>query len=159
MVRFLGVSGHADPDVLITMIERFPFDTILLALNAADAHHRSFAERLLPLAVEKGMGIVGMKIPARSRILASWTPPPAAEPPPAGAEPPRPGALTMREALYYTLSFPVSTVIIGCDTVAQLEENVALARAFTPLSGAQLAALTEKTAPIARQALFFRNWV
>lgn len=71
LVRFLGVSGHADPDVLIAMLERFPFDTILLALNAADRHRRPFAERLLPLAVERRMGIIGMKIPARSRLLSS----------------------------------------------------------------------------------------
>jgi hypothetical protein len=53
---------------------------------------------------------------------------------------------------------PVSTVIIGCDNVTQLEENVALARRFTPLNDAQMAALAERTEPIARQALFFRRW-
>jgi len=58
---------------------------------------------------------------------------------------PTPGTITMREALYYTLSHPVSTVIIGCDSVAQLEENVALARAYTPLSNAQMASLEAKT--------------
>ena len=62
----------------------------------------------------------------------------------------------MRDALYYTLSFPVSTVIIGCDNVAQLEENVRLSREFTPLSSAQLSALADKAAPCAKQALFFR---
>jgi len=75
LVRFLGVTGHADPEVLIEAIRRFPFDTVLLALNAADRHHLPFAEKLLPLAVEKEMGIVGMKIPARGRLLSSWTPP------------------------------------------------------------------------------------
>ena len=49
----------------------------------------------------------------------------------------------MREAMYYTLSRPVSTVIIGCDTIAQLEENVQLAREFTPLSDSQAAAAGE----------------
>lgn len=62
----------------------------------------------------------------------------------------------MREAMYYTLSLPVSTVIIGCDSVAQVEENVALARAFTPLSDSQLEGLAQRTEPIAQQALFFR---
>jgi hypothetical protein len=159
MTRFLGVTGHAEPTVLMEMVRRFPFDTILLALNAADRHHLSFAEQLLPLAVERQMGIIGMKIPARSRILASWTPPPPERQPGFERTPdPRPGALTMREAMAYTLSFPVSTVIIGCDTVAQLEENVRLAAEFTPLSETQLAALSERTAGIARQALFFRTW-
>jgi len=58
--------------------------------------------------------------------------------------------------MYYTLSLPVSTVIIGCDSVAQLEEHVRLARDFTPLSEQQLAALVEKTDPVSKQALFFR---
>ena len=49
----------------------------------------------------------------------------------------KPGTLTMREAMYYTLSRPVSTVIIGCDTIAQLEENVQLARDFTPINDKQ----------------------
>jgi hypothetical protein len=62
----------------------------------------------------------------------------------------------MREALHYTLSLPVSTVIIGCDSLAQLEENVQLAREFTPLSDAQMTALVEKASPVSRQALFFR---
>jgi uncharacterized protein len=50
----------------------------------------------------------------------------------------------------------VSTVIIGCDTIAQLEENVQLARNLTPLSDAQMAAISQKAEPASKQALFFR---
>jgi hypothetical protein len=157
MVRFLGVTGHTDPNFLIQCLERFPFDQILMALNAADKHHLSFMEKLLPLAVEKQLGIIGMKIPARGRILASWKPDPQHQGGWTGTAT-GPGTLAMKEALYYVLSLPVSTVIIGCDTVAQLEENVQLARAFTPLSERQLASLTQKAEPVARQALFFRRW-
>jgi uncharacterized protein len=156
MVRFLGVTGHTDPDFLIQCLERFPFDQILMALNAADKHHLSFMEKLLPLAVEKQLGIIGMKIPARGRILASWKPPKQQGGWTGTAD--GPGTLAMKEALYYVLSLPVSTVIIGCDTIAQLEENVQLARDFTPLSERQLASLTQKAEPVARQALFFRRW-
>lgn len=156
MVRFLGVTGHADPAVLIAAIERFPFDTLLLALNAADKHHLSFIQQLLPLAVEKQMGIIGMKIPARGRILSSWQPSDQTQRQWGGGS--RPGVLNMRDALYYVLSLPVSTVIIGCDSVAQLEENVKLAREFTPLNEKQMAVLETQTQPIAQQALFFRRW-
>ncbi len=157
LVRFTGVTGHTDPNFLIQCIERFPFDQILMAVNAADPHHLSFGQKLLPLAVEKQMGIIGMKIPARGRILAGWTPmtTPTSK---FEGDGPKPGVLNMREAMYYTLSLPVSTVIIGCDTIAQLEENVRLAQEFTPLSEAQLAALSARTEPIARQSLFFRRW-
>jgi len=157
MVRFLGVTGHSDPGVLLQCIERFDFDQILMAVNAADPHHLSFQEKLLPRAVEKQMGIIGMKIPARGRILATWDPSKASAQSWEGGAP-KPGTLNMKEAMYYTLSLPVSTVIIGCDTVAQLEENVHLAREFTPLNQSQLAGLTAKTEPCHKQALFFRTW-
>src|ERR1039458_8902271 len=159
MVRYLGVTGHFRPEPLMEAVRRHPFDTILLALNAADRHHYSFQEQLLPLAVEKQMGIVGMKVPGRSRLLASWTPPPLERQQHSweGAViATTPGPLTMREALYYSLSHPVSTVIIGCDSVAQLEENVQLAREFTPLSEHQMASLAARSEPVSKQALFFR---
>ncbi len=157
IVRFIGVTGHADPNVLLEAIRRFPFDTILMAVNAADPHHMSFSAQLLPTAVEKEMGIIGMKIPARGRILSSWTPPPI-EKQPASYATSRSGTLTMSEAMRYTLSHPVSTVIIGVDTIAQLEQNVEIARTFTPLSAAQMAAVATKAEPVKRQALFFRPW-
>jgi hypothetical protein len=40
--------------------------------------------------------------------------------------------------------------------VEQVEECVQLARDFTPLNEKQMAALADKTEPIAKQALFFR---
>ena len=153
MVRYLGVTGHTDPELLMECLRRFPFDQILLAVNAADRHHLSFEEKLLPMAVEKQMGIVGMKIPSRGRLISNW--------PAVGAYAhgkTQAGPLYMKEALYYVLSLPVSTVIIGCDNIAQLEENVKLAREFTPLNQQQLAALTTRTEAIAQDALFFRRW-
>ena len=75
VVRFLGVTGHYRPEALMDAVNRYPFDTILMAMNAADAHIHSFTDQLLPLVVEKQMGVIGMKVPARGRLLASWTPP------------------------------------------------------------------------------------
>jgi len=159
VVRHLGLTGHYRPDALMEGIKRYPFDAILMAMSAADPHHFSFNEALLPLAVERQMGIIGMKVPGRGRLLSNWTPQPLSvqahmwE----GMVPaPTPGTLTMREAMYYVLSRPVSTVIIGCDSTAQLEENVHLAREFTPLSDPQAAALVARAEPVAKPSLFFR---
>ena len=159
IVRYLGITGHYRPDALIEAIHRHPFDTILMAVNAADPHHYSFSEQLLPLAVEKQMGIIGMKVPARGRILSTWTPPSIEQQKHSWEGmvlAPTAGTLDMRQAMYYSLSLPVSTVIIGCDTIAQLEQNVQLAREFTPLNQQQMATLTEKAQPVSKQSLFFR---
>jgi uncharacterized protein len=67
-----------------------------------------------------------------------------------------PGTLDMRQAMYYALSLPVSTVIIGCDSIAQLGHNVQLARDFTPFNQKQLAELSAKAEPVSKQSLFFR---
>lgn len=160
IVRHLGITGHHRPDSLMECIRRFPFDTVLMSLNAADKHHYSFASELLPLALEKQMGIIAMKVPARGRILSTWAPPPPEKQQysweGSGAVAKTPGTLTMREAFYYVLSLPVSTAIIGCDSIQQLEENVKLARDFTPLNDGQMSTLSAKAEPVARQSLFFR---
>ena len=159
VVRYLGVTGHYRPDALIDAINRHPFDCILMAMNAADTHIHSFTDQLLPLAVEKQMGIIGMKVPSRGRLLSNWTPPSLDQQRHSwegSAIATRPGVMTMRDAMHFTLTHPVSTVIIGCDTIAQLEENVHIAREFTPLSHTQMAALNQLAAPVAEQSLFFR---
>lgn len=159
VVRFLGVTGHYRPEALIDAVNRHPFDAILMSLNAADSHIHSFTEQLLPLVVEKQMGIIGMKVPARGRLLSNWTPPSLERQQHSwegSAIATRPGVMNMRDAMHFVLSHPVSTVIIGCDNIAQLEENVQIARDFTPLSGSQMAALNELAEPVAKQSLFFR---
>jgi hypothetical protein len=159
VVRFLGVTGHYRPEALIDAVNRHPFDTILMSLNAADSHIHSFTDQLLPLVVEKQMGIIGMKVPARGRLLSTWTPPPLEQQQRSwegSAIATRPGVMNMREAMNFTLSHPVSTVIVGCDNIAQLEENVQIARDFTPLSQSQMVALNTLAAPVAKQSLFFR---
>lgn len=138
-VRFLGITGHFDPDVLIDGINRFDFDTILMALNPADPHFRPFATELLPLANRKGMGVIAMKIPARGELFREG------------------GITSMRDALNWTFSQPISTVVVGCDTVEQLEENVSVATEFAPLSQVDLARISGLTAHYPEQAAFFKR--
>ncbi len=96
-VRFLGITGHFDPAPLLEGLRRFDFDCILMALNAADPHCASFQAHLLPTAVDKQMGIIAMKVPARGRILSSWTPPPEDEQN-VWSLAKQPGTITMEEA-------------------------------------------------------------
>jgi aryl-alcohol dehydrogenase-like predicted oxidoreductase len=137
-VRFAGITGHYDPASLLEGIRRFDFDCILMALNAADRHHLPFQDDLLRQAVEKKMGIIGMKVPARGRLLER-------------------AGLKMKECVGYVWSLPVSTIIIGCDTVAQLEENVALARGFKPLPAEAIAQIETRTRDSARTCAWYKR--
>ena len=48
-VRFLSISGHADPKVQIEALRRFPFDTVLFAASVIDHFIYSFAEEFIPV--------------------------------------------------------------------------------------------------------------
>ncbi len=61
-VRFLGMTGHHDPAILLEAMRRFDFDTVLVALNAADVHRLSFIRTVLPEAQRRGLGVIGMKV-------------------------------------------------------------------------------------------------
>jgi len=157
MVRNIGITGHLEPLVLLEALKRYSFDLILLAVNAADVHYLSFKNYLLPEAQKQGIAIIGMKVTTRGRMLSTWTPPPIAEQP-ARMATPIPGTITIKEALSYSLSLPVSTTIIGVDNVAQIEEDVKIASEFSPLSEAEMKEIEYKTLPIVRQGLYFRRW-
>ena len=139
VVRFLGITGHADPAPMKELVERYPFDTCLMALNAADKHHNSFIENLLPVCVEKNMGIIGMKIPARDRIFENG------------------GIISMKEAMSYTLSLPVSTIIVGIDKIPELEENMTIAKEFKALNEDEMLAIEDKVKPHKDHLLFFKG--
>jgi len=89
------------------------------------------------------MGIIGMKIPARGRIFDNGE------------------IISMKEAMSYTLSLPVSTIIIGIKDIAQLEENIQIAQEFVQLSAEDMLAIEEKVEPYYERLMFFKglsNW-
>ena len=142
LVRFAGITGHHDPQVIAEGLRRYPFHTTLIPVNAADKHHpRPFIPVVLPVAREKNVGVIAMKVPAYGRLFKS-------------------GGLTgMEEALGYTLSQPgVHCCVIAAETVSQLENNVKIARAFVPLKEQELTAITQRTANIWEDSTFFRAW-
>src|SRR5665648_204836 len=139
IIRFIGFTGHEGPDVLNALSERFPFDNVLVAINAADKHYDPFIEKFLPNAVKSGMGIVGMKIPARDRIFSNG------------------GIITMKEAMEYVMTLPVSTIIVGIDKIAELEENIQIAQHFKPLTADEMLAIEAKTKPHYKDMFFFKN--
>jgi aryl-alcohol dehydrogenase-like predicted oxidoreductase len=138
-VRFLGLTGHHDPAILLEAMRRFDFDSVLVALNAADRHRRPFATSVVAEAKRRGMGVIAMKVAAQGALLG-------------------PGRLNMDEALGYALSIDgVSHAIIGCQTAREVEDNVRIVRSFTPLDGKHMAALEERTRAQAARYGYFKK--
>ena len=140
-VRFLGITGHHDPEILMEAMRRFDFDTVLVALNAADVHQLPFIESLLPEAARRGLGVIGMKVCAQGALLAQSN-------------------LTMQDAMNYVLSLPgVSTIVIGCQTTDQVDENARIARGFVPLSRDAIRDLESRTQPNAAEISYYKKRV
>ncbi len=136
----LGITGHKDPALLLQAIKEYPFDCLLISLNAGDPHYRSFKKELLPEAVKQNLGIIAMKVTAVGRIFQ------------------KDGITSMKQAFSYTLTHPVSTAIVGISTMAELEENVRIARAFKPLKVEDLKQLEKLTASYADETNFFKHY-
>ena len=126
-VRFLGITGHHDPEILLEAMRRFAFDTVLVALNAADVHRMSFIQTVVPEAARRGMGVIGMKVCAQGALLG-------------------PGNLSMDEAMGYVLSTPgVSLTIVGCKTEAEVDDNARIAREFKTFTPQRMRELEART--------------
>ena len=126
-VRFVGFTGHKNPSIHLEMLNRgFHFDTVQMPINPFDPSYRSFERNVLPVAVQKGMAAFSMKSMSGSgESIVN-------------------GALTPTEALSYAMSVPgVSTTVSGMDSMAVLDQNLAILRNFQPLSEKQMADLRE----------------
>ena len=139
MARFLGITGHYDPAVLVEAIRRYPFDTVLVALNVADRWRLSFIEQLLPVANEHGLGIIGMKVFAKGALFQADR------------------DLTVSDALAYVMSLPISTAIVGFQSVDEVDEVVEQARRFQPLSVEEMARLEARARSYAVEVSWFKR--
>ena len=131
-VRFIGFTGHKSPAVHLKMLQTalehgFIFDAVQMPLNIMDAHFDSFGKKVIPLLQKHDIGILGMKAFGEKHILKS-------------------GLVTVEECLHYVMNLPVHVIIVGCDTFPYLEQALAAARSFRPLTDEQRETLLAKTA-------------
>lgn len=135
-VRFIGITGHHDPDILIDAIKRYDFDTVLLCVNAGDSYYSPFINSVIPAARGKGMGVIAMKVTAQGHALSS---------------------ISMKEAFDFSLSKDVDLAIIGCRTPEEVEQNASLARNFRPLSKEELSMIEAKAEDSIAEFNFFKK--
>ena len=126
--RFIGFTGHHDPEAHLAMLKAYDrWDSILMPLHIADPLYLSFEEHVLPRAVERGMGIQGMKNLCNAKLLQNFS---------------------VKECLSYVLSLPIHCTAVGCTTIGQLEDDVRIARGLSQLGAEQRAALRARAEAI-----------
>lgn len=131
-VRFVGFTGHKDPDIHLKMLSHnYPFDTVQMPLNVLDgSYERSFERMVLPELTRRGIAVLGMKSLGGSGEIV------------------KNGVITAAEGLRYAMSVPgVAVTISGMESPEVLQQNLAVARGFRPLSAKESAGLREHAQP------------
>src|SRR5687767_12508610 len=138
-VRFVGFTGHKDPEIHLRMLSfGYPFDACQLPLNVFDASFRSFEQRVLPELQRQRIAAIGMK------SLCGH------------AEAVKKRVVSAEDALRYAMSLPVATTVSGIDSMNRLKQNVRVASDFKPFSAAQMAKLRHRMAEVASDGRFER---
>ena len=138
LVRFIGVTGHHDPLITKRCLQRFDFDTVLIPVNPAEPAYKSYLTEVIPSAKKKGMGVVGMKVYFR------------------GFADKLPWFETMEPFFRFALSQPITTAVIGCDDLEQIEENVKLAGSFSPMTEKETQELIRNVSSYARELMYYK---
>jgi predicted aldo/keto reductase-like oxidoreductase len=136
--RYIGITGHHDPSIIRRAIDLFDFDTVLIPVNPAEPFYKSFIETVLPAAVNKNMGIIAMK--AYLRGIAQKLP----------------WVQTLEPFYRFAASQPVHTVVIGCDNVEQLEENVEYAQRFLYMKEKEQQDFIERISSVAQSLMYYK---
>jgi aryl-alcohol dehydrogenase-like predicted oxidoreductase len=126
-VRFIGFTGHKNPEIHLKMLAHdFPFDAVQMPLNCFDASFRSFETDVLPEVTRRGIAVLGMKSLGGSGEMV------------------RHGGVTAQQGLRYAMSLPVATTISGIESMEVLDQNLAVATNFQPLTAAELKQLRDQ---------------
>lgn len=136
-VRFIGFTGHKDPELHKQMLSHgFPFDSVQMPLSGFDANFRSFEREVLPLLVQQGIAPIGMK--SLNGTAAAV----------------KKGVITAAEAIRYAMSLPVTTTVSGIDSLQVLRKNLKIARTFVPMTKTEKVAYRKKCAAFAADGRF-----
>jgi aryl-alcohol dehydrogenase-like predicted oxidoreductase len=126
-VRFVGLTGHHDPRVLVEAMRRYDFDSVLCAINPADPRHAPFLSTVVAEARARGVAVVGMKVMAAGLLVAER-------------------AAAAEELIRYAATL-ADTVVIGCSSEAEVRENLGIAARFTPMTDDEQRALEARIRP------------
>jgi predicted aldo/keto reductase-like oxidoreductase len=130
------------------------FDTVLMPVNVLDASWYSFTKNVMPEALDRNLGITSIKSLADGRFFAkkeqaNWT----------SDDPIIPNYMSIKDAMHFVWSLPVSVIISGNENATYMREKIALARSFNKLSEEERMALIDKVKDKAQsgEIEYFKN--
>ena len=138
--RFIGVTGHENPDILETAVTRWPVDSVLMPVNPAEGILGGFTDRVLHLARQKGLAVIGMKVLGGSHYIH----------PDLG--------ITAEVLIRYALSQDVTTIVVGCSTPEHVRTLARIGSDFMPLTSTEQERLIEAFTPNAANLAYYRSW-
>jgi aryl-alcohol dehydrogenase-like predicted oxidoreductase len=138
-VRFIGVTGHHDPEVLTLAVRAWPVDAVMMPVNPVEGVLGGFLDQTLPAAHEKGIAVIGMKVLGASHYLF-------------------PGSGVTPELLIrFALSQPITVAIVGCSTPAHVAALAGVGRSPNPLTQEEQQVLLDAFRPHATQLGYYRG--
>jgi predicted aldo/keto reductase-like oxidoreductase len=157
-IKYIGFTGHQNPFAHTRMLEQTAesdiMDGVLMPVNVLDQSYFSFTKNVMPKALDRNMGIMAIKTLADGRFFAkkeeaNWT----------SADPIIPNYMSIKDAMHFVWSLPVSVIISGNENATYMREKIALARSFNKLSENEKMALIDKVKDKAQtgEIEYFKN--
>jgi aryl-alcohol dehydrogenase-like predicted oxidoreductase len=139
-IRYCGFTGHLNPKMhLRVLAHKYPFDTVQMPLSVFDSHADGFQKLVLPELLKQNIAPLAMKtLGGNGKSVKD-------------------GVITAAEALRYTLSLPITTLISGIDSLAWLQHNAGVAANFKPYSPAEMTALEQRCSD-KNEYEIYRHW-
>jgi uncharacterized protein len=141
--RHIGFTGHSRYTAHLRVLEKSEdiFDTCQMPMNVADPSHESFINHVLPILVQRNIGVIAMKSLANGgffggRAHMQHGPHPRVVP----------HRISIEEALHFVWSLPVSVLVTGPNELEHLLEKIAFAKSFRGMTAEDRQALIEKVA-------------
>lgn len=137
VIRFIGLTGHSTSAILIDAMKRIKPDVMMCPQNAA--REAGFTDMVIPFGQQAGIGLLGMKVTAQNGLLRN--------------------GVTAEELVKYSLSLPVSSMIIGMRSLAVIDSCATIAKSLKPLTPAEMMDISGKLASLdLRRALPYHRW-
>jgi predicted aldo/keto reductase-like oxidoreductase len=138
-IRFIGLTGHYDPEILTRGVKTWPIDSVLIPVNPIEGNLGGFLTSTLPAARAKGVAVIGMKVLGSSHYLIPQT------------------GITAELLIRFALSQPITLAIVGCSTPEEVKTLARIGRYFEPLSPEEQQQILHLYSPYARQLAFYRG--